>query len=72
MYGKRVLPKATNLAFEQRSFVIVCMNIRFEMTVKLRNNFQKSPIKLNLSRKCMLSQNGDNEEISCYRLAHKE
>ena len=48
------------------------MNIMLEMTVKLRNNFQKSPIKLNLSRKYILSQNGDNEEISCYSLAHEE
>ena len=43
-----------------------------EMTVKLRNNFQKSQMKLNMSRKCMLFQNGDNEEISCYSLAHEE
>ena len=48
------------------------MNIMLGMTVKLRNNFQKSQIKLNLSRKCMLSQNGDNEEISCYSSAHEE
>ena len=68
LYGKRILPKATNFAFEQRSFVwISCLE-----WLLLRNNFQKSPIKLNLSRKCTLFHNCNNEEISCYSLAHEE
>ena len=66
MYGKRVLPKAKRLLSSSVALYML------EMTVNLRNNFQKSPMMLNLSHKRVRFQHGDNEEISCYSLAHEE
>ena len=48
------------------------MDMMLEITVKLRNNVQKSPIRLHLSCKCMFSQNGDKDGISCYKLAREK